>query len=62
MSKKDFIAIANTIREHNRHCDATGQEHLSFNDMQIEALAQTLKSMYPRFDYQRWIVYVENGK
>ncbi len=58
MSKKDFIALANSIREVNRHAEATGQSELAFNDYQIEALADFCQSQNSNFNRDRWLDYI----
>jgi hypothetical protein len=60
MSKKDFIALADAIKQHNRF--AHGLD--GFNEKQIEALADFCQSQNPRFMRERWLGYIggENGK
>ncbi len=58
MSKKDFIALADMIRDHNRIGDDV------FTDHQIEALAAFCKRENYAFKRERWIGYIkgENGQ
>ncbi len=60
MSKKDFIALADAIRQHNRF------EHGLdvFNEKHISVLADFCQSQNPRFMRERWLGYIdgENGK
>ncbi len=51
MSKKDFIALADFIKETDKYFDST----------QIELLAGFFKDQNPNFDMFRWIDYI-NGK
>ena len=58
MSKKHFIALADTIRQVNADSSAT-----PFTLYQIEQLADFCKTQNPRFNDSRWIGYIrgENG-
>lgn len=62
MSKKDFIALADTIKAHNE----TGNPFTKFEFTadQIRALANFCQSLNPAFNWERWMGYVagENGK
>lgn len=49
MSKKDFIALADVIRERREH----------FSTRAIEALAGFCASQNPRFLRERWLAYIE---
>jgi hypothetical protein len=67
MSKKDFIALADSIRAHNaikRNVWGKSAERMCFNVEQIEALADFCQSQNPRFMRERWLGYIdgENGK
>ena len=64
MSKKDFIALGDSIREHNRHAVATGQEHLAFTPYHIETLANFCSDQNFNFMRDRWLGYIAgtNGK
>ena len=59
MSKKDFIAIANKIREHNR-VDSDGASE-PFTQGQINSLAWTFQAINPNFMRDRWLGYI-SGK
>jgi len=50
MSKKDFIALANTIRENS--CG------VPFNADQLDLLADFCKGQNPRFNRERWLGYI----
>ena len=55
MSKKDFIALADSIREHNRviiHSD----EH--FTAQHLDTLASFCKSVNSNFKRERWLSYI----
>jgi hypothetical protein len=62
MSKKDFIALADAIKAHNKQAalDSTSQV---FTTDQLETLADFCKRMNPRFMQDRWFGYIdgENG-
>lgn len=53
MSKKDFIALADMIREVNTDTSAT-----PFTDWQVGAIADFCQSQNPRFDRKRWLDYI----
>lgn len=55
MSKKDFIALADAIRNHNRKGDQVDP----FTVNQIEALAAFCKSQNHAFMPKRWADYIE---
>ena len=56
MSKKQFVALADSIREHNRLAKFNG-EH-AFTDDQLAALARFCASVNPRFKRERWLDYI----
>jgi hypothetical protein len=58
MNKKNFIALADTIREQNNHSFAP------FGEEQIGALADFCQSQNPQFNRERWLGYIAgtNGK
>jgi len=61
MSKKDFIALADAIREYN----ATPENvHMPFDAYQLEHLADFCQSQNSRFMRDRWLGYIAgtNGK
>jgi hypothetical protein len=51
MSKKDFIALANAIREHNKTGDA-------FTPSQLATLAVFCRQQNPDFKRERWLDYI----
>lgn len=53
MSKKDFIALANVIRNVNADESAT-----PFTEYQIEQLGDFCRSQNSNFMYDRWIDYI----
>ena len=57
MSKQDFIALADAIREHNRYDDN------KFTAEQIGRLASFCRGQNNRFMQDRWVGYIagENG-
>lgn len=62
MSKKDFIALADTIKNANDTFEFNGE--LQFTELQIEALAEFCQSQNSNFKRERWLGYIkgENGK
>ena len=67
MTKKHFIALADTIRAHNEWSDRNrlaigGSKH--FQEHHIEALADFCQSQNPQFNRDRWLGYIAgtNGK
>ena len=54
MSKKHFIALANTIREST----GTTGESAVFNKRQILILADFCSEQNPRFNRERWLAYI----
>ena len=63
MSKQDFIALADMIRNHNGQANAHGIEK-PFTPDQTQALAQFCSHQNPEFKRDRWLGYLtgENGK
>lgn len=67
MSKKHFIALADAIREHNKAVNTPERYHVSpstFDEAQIETLAQFCQATNERFNRERWLGYIAgtNGK
>jgi hypothetical protein len=58
VSKKHFIALADMIIRYNRPPCYHGQP---FTEDQLKALASFCSDQNSRFDYQRWISYI-NGE
>jgi hypothetical protein len=63
MSKQDFIALADTIREANQQ-DERANVSVTFKARTIEKLADFCQLQNPRFMRSRWLGYIrgENGK
>jgi hypothetical protein len=61
MSKKNFIALADTIREHNKINSQYGD---AFTQVYLDTLADFCQSQNPNFMRERWFGYIagENGK
>lgn len=53
MSKKHFIALADTIRLHNKW------SNWKFEEQHLDVLADFLKSQNPRFDRSLWLDYID---
>jgi len=65
MSKKDFIALADTIREFNRTAfwgtdkDGTkGKANIPIQGDTLETLADFCSQQNPRFNRERWLGYI----
>jgi hypothetical protein len=60
MTKKHFIALADTIRLHNRTNDngIPGFSTNMFYKKQIETLADFCQSSNPNFNRERWLSYI----
>ena len=56
MTKKQFVALADSIREHNRLAKFNG-EH-AFTVDQLAALERFCASENPRFKRERWLDYI----
>ena len=56
MTKKHFVALADSIREHNRVARFNGEK--AFTQEQLAALARFCASQNPRFKRERWLNYV----
>jgi hypothetical protein len=63
MSKKDFIALADAIQDHNR-CNESKDAAIRaccpspFSNDQIKTLADFCQSQNPRFNRERWLAYI----
>lgn len=53
MTKKNLIALADAIREHNN----TKKSTRFFNE-QLESIADALAAMNPQFKRERWLGYI----
>ena len=56
MTKKQFVALANSIREHNRLAKFNGEN--AFTVDQLAALARFCALENPRFKRERWLDYI----
>ena len=56
MTKKNFVALADSIREHNRVAKFNGET--AFTDDQLAALARFCASENPAFKRERWLSYI----
>jgi hypothetical protein len=56
MTKKHFVALADSIREHNRVARFNGEN--AFTQEQLAALARFRASQNPRFKRERWLNYI----
>lgn len=57
MSKKDFIALADAIKENNRF-DGPGTLRGMFSDEQLNVLADFCQSQNSNFKRDRWLSYI----
>jgi hypothetical protein len=61
MTKKHFIALANTIREYNEAAFKPGTNTVSplqFSHTQLMVLADFCQASNPRFNRERWLSYI----
>ena len=61
MTKKTFIALADSIREHNRikrNVFGANAERMCFNIEQVEALADFCQSQNSNFNRDRFLGYI----
>ena len=56
MTKKQLVALADSIREHNRLVKFNGEN--AFTVDQLAALPRFCASENPRFKRERWIDYI----
>ena len=56
MTRKQFVALADSIREHNRVAKFNGEN--AFTDDQLAALARFCASENSRFKRERWLEYI----
>jgi hypothetical protein len=56
MTKKQFVALADSIREHDRLANLNGENAFSID--QLAALARFCVSENPRFKRERWFDYI----
>jgi hypothetical protein len=64
MTKKNFIALADSITLHNEAAQACNAPASKFTYSQIQALADFCQSQNPQFNRERWLGYIAgtNGK
>ena len=62
MTKKHFIALAETIKAHNegkrRVFGAANAERMCFNAEQQDALVDFCQAQNPNFNRERWLGYI----
>jgi len=56
MTKKHFIALANTIKV----CNASAYKSRHFSVLQCVELAAFCREQNPRFNSNRWMSYINN--
>ena len=56
MTKKQLVALADSIREHNRLAKFNGENAFTLD--QLAALARLCASENPRFKRERWLDYI----
>ena len=59
MTKKDFIALADAIRQANTVNDKMLRWRTLFSWDKLEILADFCKRQNPRFEREKWIGYIE---
>lgn len=57
MTKKHFISLADSIRNHNKDVKFYTDSHY-FTDDQIKTIAEFCKSANPNFNRERWLSYI----
>lgn len=61
MSKQDFVALADAIRDYNKHAFPAGSNCVSplkFGHTQLYALADFCERQNPNFNRERWLDYI----
>lgn len=58
MTKKNYIALADAIRDHNTVSELGAR----FNKVHLDTLAAFIQSQNPRFVSERWLAYVNEKK
>ncbi len=56
MIKKDFIALADCIRDHNAACEESGVR--MFDETHLNTLSAFCHSCNSRFKRERWLSYI----
>ena len=54
MSKQDFVALADSIRQHNNYPGSS----IAFERHQLDTLADFCRKQNPRFNRERWLDYI----
>ena len=64
MTKKHFIALADTIIRHNEDAKVCHAPGSAFKPSQLTALAEFCEAQNPQFNRERWLGYIAgtNGK
>ena len=61
MSKQDFVALADAIRDYNKQAFLAGSNCVSpleFGHTQLYVLADFCKRQNPNFNRERWLDYI----
>ncbi len=58
MSKKDFIALADAIRDHNSAASRGFASYTAFDPVQLDTLAKLCAAQNPNFKRERWLSYI----
>lgn len=59
MSKQDFIALADAVRDSNMRFEAGAVTAQRFSEEHINVLADFCAEQNPRFMRERWLGYIE---
>ena len=59
MTKKDFIALADTIRYHNERARQMGIKSTAFDEAQLNTLARFCQAQNNNFMQERWMDYIK---
>ena len=58
MSKKDFIALADAIKEHNSAANHPESHMIPVPESTVNMLADFCRSQNPNFKRERWLSYI----
>ena len=58
MTKKNFIALADKIREHNAQLSCISNARDTFTNSQLTILADFCATQNPSFNRDRWLDYI----
>lgn len=58
LTKKDFIHLADSIRENNRRALGAEKDRVLFDANQLETLADFCQESNPNFKRDRWLDYI----